>query len=60
MPQVQARLDLPVRKTRSSKAGKVVTPVKVEEVSEEKVKSTRSRRLLQPIEDPESLMRTPR
>ena len=60
MPQVQARLDLPVRKTRSSKAGKVATPVKVEEVSEEKVKSTRSRRLLQPIEDPESLMRTPR
>ena len=60
MPQVQARLDLPVRKTRSSKAGKVVTPVKVEEVSEERSKSTRSRRLLQPIEDPESLMRTPR
>ena len=60
MPQVQARLDLPVRKTRSCKAGKAVTPVKVEEVSEEKVKSTRSRRLLQPIEDPESLMRTPR
>ena len=29
-------------------------------MSEEKVKSTRSRRLLQPIEDPESLMRTPR
>ena len=51
---------MPVRKTRSCKAGKTVTPVKVEEVSEEKVKSTRSRRLLQPIEDPESLMRTPR
>jgi len=60
MPQIQARLDLPVRKTRSCKAGKVVTPVKVEEVAEEKVKSTRSRRLLQTIEDPETLMRSPR
>ena len=60
MPQVQARLDLPVRKTRSSKAGKAVTPVKVEEVSEDNNKPTRSRRLLQPIENPESLLRTPR
>ena len=65
MPQVQARLDLPQRRTRSSKAGKVVTPVKVEEVSggEENAapKSTRRRGLLKPIEDdPEKLLRTPR
>ena len=65
MPQVQARLDLPQRRTRSSKAGKVVTPVKVEEVSggEENTapKSTRRRGLLKPIEDdPEKLLRTPR
>lgn len=65
MPQVQARLDLPQRRTRSSKAGKVVTPVKVEEVSggEENAapKSNRRRGLLKPIEDdPEKLLRTPR
>ena len=64
MPQVQARLDLPQRKTRSSRAGKTLTPVKIEEVSEEntapKTGSSRRRGLLQPIEDPEKLMRTPR
>ena len=69
MPQVQARLDLPQRKTRSSKAGKAVTPVKIEDVSsggeentapQSNTKSSRRRGLLQPIEDPEKLLRTPR
>jgi len=65
MPQVQARLDLPQRRTRSSKAGKVVTPVKVEELSggEENTapKAIRRRGLLKPIEDdPEKILRTPR
>ena len=66
MPQVQARLDLPQRKTRSSKAGKAVTPVKIEDVSgsEEntapKSASTRRRGLLLPVEDPEAILRTPR
>lgn len=59
MPQIQARLDLPQRKTRSKG-----TPVKIEEVSggEENAppKTTRRRGLLQPIEDPEKLLRTPR
>ena len=64
MPQVQTRLDLPQRRTRS-KAGKVVTPAKLEEVSRDEEntepKSTRRRGVLKPIEDdPEKLLRTPR
>ena len=66
MPQVQARLDLPQRRTRS-KAGKEVTPVKVEEVSggEEntapgKQQPRPRRQLLKPVQDPEALLRTPR
>ena len=64
MPQVQTRLDLPQRRTRS-KVGKVVTPVKLEEVSRDEEntepKSTRRRGVLKPIEDdPEKLLRTPR
>jgi len=64
MPQVQSRLDLPVRKTRSNKAGKEVKPVEVEEVSggEEAVRtSARGKgKMLAPVSDPESLIRTPR
>jgi len=64
MPQVQSRLDLPVRKTRSTKAGKDVKPVEVEDISggEEPVRtSTRGKgKALVPVSDPESLIRTPR
>ena len=66
MPQVQARLDLPQRRTRS-KAGKEVTPVKVEEVSggeentaPDKQQPRPRRQLLKPVQDPEALLRTPR
>eukprot|EP00092_Neocalanus_flemingeri_P022153 GFUD01024029.1.p1 GENE.GFUD01024029.1~~GFUD01024029.1.p1 ORF type:complete len:772 (-),score=294.74 GFUD01024029.1:140-2455(-) len=63
MPVVQARLDLPVRKTRS-KAGKTAKPVEVEEISggEETTRtSSRTRgKMLQPASDPETLIRTPR
>jgi len=63
MPQVQARLDLPVRKTRS-KAGKTTKPVEVEDISprEETARSSsRSKgKMLQPVSDPEVLVRTPR
>jgi len=63
MPQVQARLDLPVRKTRA-KAGKSVKPVEVEEISggEEPVRSSSRAKgkMLAPMSDPEALIRTPR
>jgi len=64
MPQVQARLDLPVRKTRT-KAGKVVTPVEVDDISGGEEHTARSSlrskgKMLQPVTDPEALLRTPR
>jgi len=63
MPQVQARLDLPVRKTRA-KAGKAVKPVEVEDISggEEPVRSSSRAKgkMLAPVSDPETLIRTPR